>query len=149
MTDDKRRDFLKTSASTLGVVAVAGTSGGCALFHKQDEDLEIPKAARQFTIDLEKFPQLKEAGGLVRVEAKDGDARMMVLRRPDKSLVALSMECTHVGCDLDFVKAKRQFECPCHGSRFDLNGTVLEGPAEDPLPRYTVEETATGIQVTL
>jgi Rieske Fe-S protein len=38
-----------------------------------------------------------------------------------------------MGCLLRFNAAERSWDCPCHGSRFDVDGEVLEGPAVNPL----------------
>ena len=48
-------------------------------------------------------------------------------------LHAVSLRCTHLGCLLRFNAAERSWDCPCHGSRFDVDGAVLEGPAVNPL----------------
>jgi len=55
-----------------------------------------------------------------------------VIRR-DQKLMALSSTCTHNGCKLN-VAADQSFFCKCHGSVFDPNGKVEQGPAEDDLP---------------
>jgi glycine/D-amino acid oxidase-like deaminating enzyme/nitrite reductase/ring-hydroxylating ferredoxin subunit len=72
-----------------------------------------------------------------------GEARMVrtglgktgVYRDTDGALHAVSLRCTHLGCLLRFNAAERSWDCPCHGSRFDVDGAVLEGPAVQPLER--------------
>ncbi len=44
----------------------------------------------------------------------------------------LSAKCTHKGCTVDKV-ADGTIDCPCHGSKFNLDGTVANGPAQEPL----------------
>ncbi len=45
--------------------------------------------------------------------------------------------CTHMGCILNYNNKDKLFECPCHGSVFDLSGKRLKGPARKPLNRLT------------
>jgi cytochrome b6-f complex iron-sulfur subunit len=61
-----------------------------------------------------------------------------VFLRPDGQgrFVALLASCTHRGCQPDPVGDR--LVCPCHGSEFDLEGQVLQGPAERALTRYRV-----------
>jgi Rieske Fe-S protein len=56
-----------------------------------------------------------------------------VYRDEDGQLHAVSARCTHLGCLVAFNAAERTWECPCHGSRFDVDGKVLQGPAVRPL----------------
>ena len=53
------------------------------------------------------------------------------------TLYTVGMRCTHLGCLVRFNPAARSWDCPGHGSRFDVTGAVLEGPAVDPLPART------------
>ncbi len=62
----------------------------------------------------------------------------IILVRSDQEVVAFSLECTHLGCTLA-LKGGEEFACPCHGSKFALDGTVLKGPAARPLDRYVVK----------
>jgi len=66
---------------------------------------------------------------------RDGLGKLGAFREPDGTLHMVSLRCTHLGCLLRFNGAERSWDCPCHGSRFDVDGSVLEGPAVRPLPR--------------
>jgi len=69
---------------------------------------------------------------------RDGLGKTGVYRDDDGVLHAVSLRCTHLGCLLRFNSAERSWDCPCHGSRFDVDGSVLEGPATAPLERREV-----------
>lgn len=51
-------------------------------------------------------------------------------------LFIVDIKCTHLGCELIWNNCERSWDCPCHGSRFDYMGNVLEGPAINPLKSY-------------
>jgi glycine/D-amino acid oxidase-like deaminating enzyme/nitrite reductase/ring-hydroxylating ferredoxin subunit len=68
-----------------------------------------------------------------------GDGRRAAAYRDgDGALHAVSPVCTHLGCEVRFNPAERSWDCPCHGSRFDVDGAVLEGPAVHPLKAVPV-----------
>ena len=61
--------------------------------------------------------------------------RVCVVREGDR-IAAISTTCTHLGCIVGL--SDTGFACPCHGSRFDQDGTVTGGPAPRPLPWFKV-----------
>ncbi len=75
----------------------------------------------------EEFP----SGARIAMEQK----RVCVVREGNK-VAAISTTCTHLGCIVGL--SDTGFACPCHGSRFDTDGTVTGGPAPKPLPWFKV-----------
>jgi glycine/D-amino acid oxidase-like deaminating enzyme/nitrite reductase/ring-hydroxylating ferredoxin subunit len=59
--------------------------------------------------------------------------RLAVYRNSNGELSAVSPVCTHLGCLVHWNTAETSWDCPCHGSRFDPHGRVLNGPAVTPL----------------
>ena len=57
-------------------------------------------------------------------------------------LIVLSATCSHLGCTITPNYGAGMFQCPCHGSQFNLVGGVVHGPAADPLSHYTWQTTA-------
>lgn len=70
-------------------------------------------------------------GGIVRGDGKDTAA----YRDEDGQLHLLSPICTHMRCKVSWNAAERSWDCPCHGSRFATDGSVLHGPAVAPLDK--------------
>ena len=61
------------------------------------------------------------------------DDKVAVSRDEDSTVHAVSAVCTHLGCIVRWNTAERSWDCPCHGSRFARDGSVLQGPATKPL----------------
>ncbi len=55
--------------------------------------------------------------------------------------IVLSAVCSHLGCLVNYNKGKKEFQCPCHGGRYDLSGMNIAGPPPAPLTRlpYRIE----------
>ena len=61
--------------------------------------------------------------------------RAAVYKDEQGALTALSPVCTHLGCIVSWNTAEKSWDCPCHGSRFDTSGVVIQGPAVRDLER--------------
>lgn len=125
-----RRDFLTRSALAAAALVVID---GCG-----DGQIGPPTHASEngpFTIRLSDFAGLATVGKVVDI----GHERAVV-RTGDTTFIGLSRICTHEQCDTDVVN--NRFECPCHGSIFAADGSVIRGPdtgvSITPLPRLTV-----------
>lgn len=68
-------------------------------------------------------------GGIVEL---DGE-KTGVYRTEDGTLLAVSIKCPHLGCQLEWNPDEKSWDCPCHGSRFDVYGRLLDGPAQSDL----------------
>jgi glycine/D-amino acid oxidase-like deaminating enzyme/nitrite reductase/ring-hydroxylating ferredoxin subunit len=77
-------------------------------------------------------------GGVVEI---DGE-QVALCKSEAGSVTVLSAVCTHLGCIVGWNPIDRTWDCPCHGSRFDSDGTVLSGPAVSPLEPRAVPESA-------
>jgi len=95
-------------------------------------DINNP-ANGKLTIDLNdgNYSNLSSAGGYV-VKSK-----VIIINTGDE-FVALSSVCTHQGCQVGYDPSSGNLPCPCHGSLYSISGSVLNGPAPDPLKKYTV-----------
>lgn len=60
--------------------------------------------------------------------------RVAAYRDSSGATFVRSAVCTHMGCVVAWNGAERTWDCPCHGSRFATDGSVIAGPAESPLP---------------
>ena len=63
---------------------------------------------------------------------------VIVSRQPAGTLRVLSARCTHLGCQIDRAQ-DGVLVCPCYGSRFRLDGSVVSGPATRPLTELPYE----------
>jgi glycine/D-amino acid oxidase-like deaminating enzyme/nitrite reductase/ring-hydroxylating ferredoxin subunit len=66
--------------------------------------------------------------GEADIVGHDG-SRVAAYRDESGAVTAVSPSCTHLGCQVNWNRAEKSWDCPCHGSRFAPDGTVLEGPA--------------------
>lgn len=109
----------------------------------------LEELVRENTSVAARFVGDRIASALRRTSAEDlapGEAGIIgaaggkaaAYRDADGVLHAVSPVCTHMGCEVRWNTAELTWDCPCHGSRFELDGTVIEGPATRDLERREV-----------
>jgi Rieske Fe-S protein len=89
-------------------------------------------------------PKARQGDPVLRVDKAElpGNGALVFARRriavirSGGEVYALSLACTHLGCTVNVTAT--EMACPCHGSRFDHGGEVLQGPARRPLQRFRV-----------
>lgn len=105
------------------------------------------RAEQKVAIPLAKLGMLKSVGGSVVLKVHD---KLLLLVRDSASTVrALNPVCTHRHCIVAYHAAEHIIQCPCHGSKFGLDGAVLHGPAPRPLGTYPAELAGEQVAVTL
>ncbi|MBA3691482.1 MAG: FAD-dependent oxidoreductase, partial [Actinobacteria bacterium] len=75
--------------------------------------------------------------GEAAVTIVDRDA-VACFRDENGALHAVSATCTHLGCLVGWNGAERSWDCPCHGSRFGVDGEVIQAPATEPLTPVSI-----------
>jgi cytochrome b6-f complex iron-sulfur subunit len=71
------------------------------------------------------------------------DQQVYIVRK-EEGFYAVSAVCTHLGCITQWKPEANQIACPCHGSKFRIDGTKIEGPAPRPLPHFAIALTPDG-----
>lgn len=83
------------------------------------------------------YPALQTPGGHAEVRVPQALLDVVLVHTRPGCFVALWRICTHGDCAVDWLPSEGVMECPCHGSRFALDGAVLQGPAQRALTTFT------------
>ncbi|MEM7112970.1 MAG: Rieske 2Fe-2S domain-containing protein [Chloroflexota bacterium] len=79
---------------------------------------------------------------LVNVDSGPEQSNELMYRVDDepelKGVLAIYKVCTHLGCIYSWTPANNRFECPCHGSKYRLDGRRIEAPAPRTLDRFKI-----------
>ena len=123
-----RRFFLKLTGSSLALLALSRATASAAPAPLEGES---PKTVPDTKAGLRP--------GQVKDYRKLGNFFLMA---DGRGVYAMSSLCTHMGCSVH--PSGTGFECPCHGSGYDLAGVVTQGPAKLPLKHFQVRESSPG-----
>ncbi len=109
---------------------------GCAGSTKPWESKPVAVESGIVEIDVKDHPELLTPGGLLALRPGRARKPVLVQRLEDDQVRVLSLRCPHLGCTVRWDNEEQNLRCPCHGSRFDDRGAVLEGPAKQALAVY-------------
>jgi len=128
-----RRQVLVNGATAAAGVALAGCAcgalGGC------QTEKDKPAVITTGVVNIGPETQYPAGTANVSLLPKYG----IVVTNDSGERLAIRPKCTHKGCTAKWNDKDFQFECPCHGSEFDLLGRAIKGPANKPLPSVVAQ----------
>ena len=131
-----RKQFLKSTSGALALVAAAPLTPlleGCA---PSAYAVNAQVSDNKVVIPVANLPDLSRPNSYAKVYVSEHANPFLLFFQENGEAVAVLSTCTHRGCEVR--KLRTKFECPCHGSEYDLRGNVLKGPAPEPLEQYNV-----------
>lgn len=137
-----RRGFLRGVAG-VGAGAAATGLAGCAPNISPAPVANAEKDPNgQVFLEVSRYPDLAREGGAITLRVP-GEQNLLVTHPGGNQYAVVSSTCTHSGCPLGFEEG--EIVCPCHLSRFALDGKVTNPPAKAPLTPYAASfDAATG-----
>jgi len=125
-----RKEFIKKAGIYCGGIYSISLVAGCSSSSIQKSEV-MGQHGGEIIIDCNK---LKNIGDRIILEIKNLNTKIILIKTGINEYSALSLMCSHKGCEL--VVYNNFFECPCHGSEFDIQGNALKWPATEPLVKY-------------
>ena len=95
----------------------------------QDSGKAVKGLAKRFFYIPDETVNVLERGHGAVVETPQGKAG--VYKTDEGEIFQVDIVCPHMGCELTWNPDERSWDCPCHGSRFDYEGNLLDGPAQE------------------
>ncbi len=144
----KRSKFIKTCliAGVAGPTIISMMEGCSSVYYAN-----VSISGKTMTIKRSEFIEIKKEETRQRTFiAVRNDAfpfPICVYKFGENEFVALSLICTHQGCELN--PNEYTLTCPCHGSEFSNKGNVMEGPADKELEEFKVTSDDQNIYVHL
>ena len=115
---------------------------------------EVTEAAQSglgvLKLNVATYPALVTVGGSVQLNFSPIYKPLTINRATSTEFVTLDSVCTHAGCTVNkFLLANGYMRCPCHGSRYDVYGRVIGGPADADLTSYKTTFSASSNMITV
>ena len=139
-----RREFLFDSAKTVGLI-VSGTAIVSFINSCTDSSnpVSISGTGQKVTIDLNQsqYSALENVGGKVTLSGGQLSGvpsnGALIFRKSETEINVFDRTCTHQACQVGGFNSQGISNCPCHGSQFNTDGSVVHGPASSSLKKYS------------
>lgn len=143
-----RKEFLKTCGyACVGLVGLSAFLQSCTA----TQYVQGTVTNQVLQVSKNDFLKIKDDKTIVRkyilVKPQESSYPLVVYRNSDNSYTALLLRCTHQDNELSV--NGDMLTCSAHGSEFDRNGLVLQGPAEDKLKSFPVTSDENNIYIRL
>ncbi len=146
----ERNETSRRSLLRFGVTAgAASILSGCRLVGSRKADVVTQPQDQTISLTEEESASLLASAGTPLVKPEGLKDKILVIHSRDGRLHAVSSICTHMGCDVLYDKNLGHIRCPCHGSRYGLEGHNIKGPAKRPLKQYGVRNDQDRIVISL
>ena len=144
MSDElSRRQVVRRAALLATLPTLVKTTAGCARRISTDRSVSVPAPVDgMLRVSVAVAPELQRPGGAV--VAQPPGMNPVLVANMGNAFIALQAICPHEGCELAWVVEDRQAECPCHGSRFAADGTLLSPPARSDVTSFPADFEANG-----
>ena len=149
-----RREFVKDALTGIGTVAFGSfvmiNQSSCSDSSPTEPTNSNGETSITVDLSLSENSGLLTVGGALALAANELDSSGMLLYRQSESTVKVySRNCTHAGCTIGGFSSSGISSCQCHGSMFDTNGNVINGPAAIPLNQYSATISEDIVTITL
>ncbi len=136
-----RKEFLSQIGMSAAGIFMFGCLGGCS---KGGNAVVTPPAKVNLSIDLTASANaaLLNPGGYIYANG------IIIAKTVNGQYLAVSQMCTHQGATVVYQGNNNQFYCSAHGSLFNSNGSVANGPAASPLQQYNVAVNGNTLTIT-
>jgi thiosulfate dehydrogenase [quinone] large subunit len=142
-----RREFCTQACRAVGLAAVGGAlttalqgcggiASGTAVSAPTLPVLAANAASGGVTLAVDASSPLATVGGAALVQSSRGS--FLVSRTGQEAFTAVTAVCTHQSCTVTSF-ADQSYVCPCHGSRYDTSGRVVNGPATRALQQFSTQ----------
>jgi Rieske Fe-S protein len=139
-----RKTFLLYTGYLVGLPAMLGHTS-CK--HEIPDPPFQPVPPAQWLMEVKLGTFLLNVNDYVQDTVRGIHVKRIAPGNDPASFLCFSLACTHSGC-MVVLQGNAEFHCPCHGSKFNADGSVINGPAARPLDRFKILVDGNTLRVT-